>query len=528
MLEELIDFNLPVNENAIITIIGVGGGGNNAVNRMFEQGINDVDYMIVNTDEQALHMSPVPLKVRIGKTLTEGRGAGNRPDIGEQAAIENIEDILSQLSANTKMVFIVAGMGGGTGTGATPVIAKACREIGILTVAVVTLPFRFEGPLRLKQAVQGIDRLRDSVDAMLIIHNEKLREIYGNLSLSNAFGSADNVLMLAVKGIAEIITVHGYINVDFADVLSVMTGGGIAFMGSAQATGADRALKVIEETIHSPLLNNNDIKGARKVLLNIAYGHDEITVDEIGTITDTIIKKIGGKANTIWGTCYDETLGDSIRITLVATGFSPESIDEVITRKPFEKVVVSLDSKADTQEVHQESIDASDEPEQIEQEQFAEEKTIVPLEMIDQVPEETEENDIGQKPVDDQQQDNAAEEVEFTEEINQVEPEPVEAVKPEPADTRVPEPVREDEYDPYSEEKEQLRINAERLRALNYTNIRDPKKVDELEREPAYKRRHIPVQKDIFPENEEKSRYTVGGKDNRLRSNNTYLHDAVD
>ncbi len=489
MLEDLIDFNLPVNENAIITVVGIGGGGNNAVNRMFEQGIQDVDFMVVNTDSQALHQSAIPVKIRIGETLTEGRGAGNRPDVGEQAAIENIEDVIEPLNKGTKMVFLVAGLGGGTGTGATPVIAKACRERGILTVGVVTLPFRFEGPLRLKQALHGLERLRNAVDAMLIIHNEKIREIYGNLSLSNAFGNADNVLTLAVKGIAEIITLHGYINVDFADVVSVMTNGGIAFMGSAEAAGHNRAKKVIEDTINSPLLNSNDIQGAQKVLLNIAYGPDEITVDEIGIITDTIIEKVGGSVNTIWGTCVDETLEDKIRITLVATGFTPDSIEELMIHKPPNKTVVQLENQPSPQEKQPEL------------------ESVIPLEDIEEEKEEI--IDLNDQ---------------LEEEVEEKEPE---ESKEEQVDEAAFNLDEEEKFDPYAEENEQLRIKAERLKALNYNNITDPDRVDEMEREPAFKRKQVPIQTEMFPE-QEKSRYSVSGKDNRLHTNNSYLHDAVD
>lgn len=263
MFDDLVDFNLPFNTNPIISVIGVGGGGCNAVNRMFLEGIKDVDFIVANTDAQALNASPVQKKIQLGATLTEGRGAGKRSDVGEQAAIESINEITDILQGHTRMVFIVAGMGKGTGTGAAPVIARACRDLNILTVGVITLPFTIEGPSRQLQALQGINRLKDDVDALLIIHNEKLREIYGNLSLGEAFKKADDILLLAVKGIAEIITVHGYINVDFADVISVMTKGGIAFMGSATACGFDRARKVIDQTINSPLLYSNDSRPTR-------------------------------------------------------------------------------------------------------------------------------------------------------------------------------------------------------------------------------------------------------------------------
>lgn len=485
MKEELIDFNLPRNSRSIITILGVGGGGNNAVNRMFENGIEDVEYAVINTDAQALNMSEIPTRIQIGETLTEGRGAGNRADIGEQAAIENIDDVRQVLSNGTRMAFIVAGMGGGTGTGAAPVISKACREMGILTVAVVTLPFRFEGPLRMRQAAQGIDKLKQHVDALLIIHNEKLREIYGNLTLSTAFGNADNVLMLAVKGIAEIITVHGYINVDFADVLSVMHEGGIAFMGSAEASGHDRAIQAIEKTIHSPLLNNNEINGARKVLLNITSGTDEITVDEVGVITDRIMQEAGGKVNTIWGTCVDERLGDQIRITLVATGFDDDCIPDMLNQPPPEKKTIPLEKK-----------EPAPDPESPATPQPAETPThLIPLEDLDAVSDPPAEQPV-----------RKAEE-------------PVK--KPAPVHTR---PA----FDPFSEEDERERLKAERLRALNFNNLTNPQQLDELEKTPAFKRRPGAVQKSMFEEAESKSRYTIGGKNPGLRPNNPYLHDAVD
>ena len=342
MIDDLIDFDLPESTGSLITVIGVGGGGNNAVNRMYEEGIRDVEFMVANTDGQALQNSRVPIKVQLGVTLTEGRGAGNRVDVGQQAAIESINEILDHLNQSTKMVFLVAGMGGGTGTGAAPIIARACRDLKHLTVGVVTLPFRFEGPRRMKMAIEGVEVLKDEVDVLLIIHNEKLREIYGNKPLSTAFASADEILTLAVKGVAEIITIHGYINVDYADVYSVMREGGIAFMGSATASGPDRARKVIDDTINSPLLNNNDIRGASRVLLNITSGQDEITVDEIGVITDLITEKVGGRVNTIWGTCSDETLVDGIRITLVATGFQDNSIPEWMITNPPRKETIPL------------------------------------------------------------------------------------------------------------------------------------------------------------------------------------------
>ena len=483
MKEDLIDFILPENERTIITVIGVGGGGSNAVNRMYDQGIKDVGYIVANTDAQALTLSQVPFKIQLGETLTEGRGAGNRAEIGKQAAIESADKLKEGIRQSTKMVFIVAGMGGGTGTGATPVIAGICRERNILTVAVVTLPFRFEGPIRMKQAVQGINSLKNEVDALLIIQNEKLREIYGNLTLSNAFANADNILMLAVKGIAEIITVHGYINVDFADVVSVMSGGGIAFMGSATASGPHRAREVIEKTINSPLLNNNDIKGASNVLLNITSGKEEITVDEIGNITDTIIENVQGKVNTIWGTCTDETLGDDIRITLIATGFSEDSIPEFIVQNPPPKQIVNLPgTKGDSL--------------------FPEAETKNPV----------------SEPV--------AEEEETT--LDQAETYIIENI-PNPAEKEVLKDDKEESSELVEDElQSQEKRNTARLKAFNYNNIYEPENIDQIEKVPAFKRKRVPVQSEIFPKEELESRFTIGGKDARLRENNSYLHDAVD
>lgn len=327
-----MNFEIPRKEDSIIKVIGVGGGGGNAVNHMYNQGIKDVTFIIGNTDAQALEKSPIPNKIQLGTTLTEGRGAGNIPDKGKQAAIENLDEINEVLTRNTKMVFITAGMGGGTGTGAAPIIAKAAKDLGILTVGIVTIPFRFEGHRRITQAVEGIEALREQVDALLIINNEKLREIYGDLKLADAFAKADNVLTTAAKGIAEIITVHGYINVDFADVQTVMKDSGIAIMGSGCASGENRAQMAIEAALTSPLLNNNDIKGARNILLNITSGNDEITMDEVGQITDYVQNAAGLNADIIWGNGYDETLGDKVNVTIIATGFTTKSIPEMMRK----------------------------------------------------------------------------------------------------------------------------------------------------------------------------------------------------
>ncbi len=340
MAEDLMNFDLPVERSSIIKVIGIGGGGNNAVNQMYERGIRDVNYVVCNTDQQALIKSPVPLKVQIGESLTEGRGAGSNPEVGRQAAMENINDVLEALSGNTKMVFITTGMGGGTGTGAAPIIARACREAGILTIGVVTIPFKSEGKIRIKQAVEGVNELKDHVDSLLVINNEKLREIYGNQPVSTAFSKADDVLTTAVKGIAEIITVTGYINVDFADVETVMKESGVALMGMGNASGENRAIKAIENALASPLLNSNDITGAKSILLNISTGtgENELTMDELGEITDYIYDVASNEALIIRGLSREESLKEEISVTVIATGFEANSIFEPYKAKEPRKV----------------------------------------------------------------------------------------------------------------------------------------------------------------------------------------------
>ncbi len=329
MSDELMPFNMPEKENSIIKVIGVGGGGCNAVNHMYQQGIKDVNFVVANTDAQALENSPVEIKVQLGATLTEGRGAGNVPDKGKQAAIENIDDIKELLNEGTKMVFITAGMGGGTGTGAAPVIAKTTKEMEILTVAIVTIPFRFEGQRRIRQAYEGIKELQNNVDSLLVINNEKLREIHGDLKLSDAFSHADDILTVAAKGIAEIITVHGHLNVDFADVQTVMKNSGVALMGSATASGEDRALEAIQQALSSPLLNNNDINGAKDILLNVTSGSEEASMDEIGKINEYVQEAAGYNADLIWGNTTDPKLGDKINVTVIATGFKTDIFPEM-------------------------------------------------------------------------------------------------------------------------------------------------------------------------------------------------------
>ncbi|MBM3185608.1 MAG: cell division protein FtsZ [Bacteroidetes bacterium] len=336
-----MEFDIPRETSSIIKVIGVGGGGSNAVNHMYNQGIVGVDFIVCNTDRQALDISPVPHKVQLGPALTEGRGAGMLPEVGMQAAIENIEEIRELLSKNTKMVFVTAGMGGGTGTGAAPVIAQVAKDLGILTVGIVTVPFNFEGRKRRQQAEEGLEKMRQNVDTLLIINNERLREFGKNMSLTDAFSHADNILTVAAKGIAEVISVTGIINVDFNDVNTVLRNSGQAIMGSAIAEGDDRALVAVKNALTSPLLNDNDINGARYVLLNITYGSKEVMMDEITEITDYIQDAAGATADVIWGHGFDASLGEKLSITLIATGFNSTPITGF--EKAPERTIVSLE-----------------------------------------------------------------------------------------------------------------------------------------------------------------------------------------
>lgn len=319
-------FSLGSNPGAIIKVIGIGGAGGNAVNHMFQKGIKDVDFLVCNTDYQALERNLVRNRLQLGPNLTEGRGAGNQPEIGRKAAVETMEEFKELIGRETKMVFITAGLGGGTGTGAAPVLAEACRALDILTVGIVTLPFSFEGKKRLEQAEIGLKELRRFCDTTLVISNDKVRELFGNLVFKDAFAKADDVLASAAKGIAEIITVDGYVNVDFADVRTVLQQSGKAVMGSGQASGENRALEAVRLALSSPLLSENDISGARNILINMSSGNeDPIRLDEIGEINDYVQTEAGSGTDVIWGNCTDDELGDALRVTLIATGFEGDN-----------------------------------------------------------------------------------------------------------------------------------------------------------------------------------------------------------
>ncbi|MFZ9939450.1 MAG: cell division protein FtsZ [Bacteroidia bacterium] len=337
-------FDLPAARPNIIKVIGVGGAGGNAVNHMFQTGIHEVDFLLCNTDYQALERSKVNIRLQLGPNLTAGRGAGNRPEVGREAAIETLDDLRAHLGADTRMVFITAGLGGGTGTGAAPVIARLCHELDILTVGIVTLPFSFEGKKRLNQAAEGLEQLREHCDTTLVISNDKVREVYGNLAFDQAFARADDVLATAAKGIAEIITIQGHVNVDFSDVNTVLRKSGKAVMGSGLARGEDRAIGAIKEALSSPLLSDNDITGACSILLNISSGEQTITLDEIGDINDYIQSAAGSDTNIIWGNCTDPQLGDAVRVTVIATGF---------VGGPIEATRRTLDAPAENAELAQ-------------------------------------------------------------------------------------------------------------------------------------------------------------------------------
>lgn len=499
MTEELINFDLPVDRSSIIKVIGVGGGGGNAINHMFRLGIKDVNFVVCNTDAQALTDSPVAVKIQLGKSLTEGRGAGNKPEVGRQAAIENLDEITEVLASNTKMVFITAGMGGGTGTGAAPVIAKAAKEMGILTVAIVTIPFRNEGQRRINQAVEGISELENYVDSLLVINNEKIREIYGDLKVSEAFSRADDVLAIAAKGIAEIITLHGYINVDFADVETVMIDSGVAIMGSASAEGENRAVKAVQEALSSPLLNNNDINGARNILLNITSGSNEITMDEIGQITDFVQDAAGMDADLIWGNGIDGSLGEKLNVTVIATGFKAEnSIPELyVKKKKNTRKVILNDGLAHQQKAEDKK---TDEP---------------VFEVKDKRFDEEQEDNATQRTIEfDFSGETYTEEFFVKDKTSNPENKPKETNKEEAA-----------------EKAEQIRQSQSKFKEAGYNTKDDRENIEDLENEPAYVRKRIKLEDKKHSKDENISRYTLFEDENfdiKLRPDNSYLHDNVD
>ncbi len=548
-----MQFEMLKDKSSIIKVIGVGGGGGNAVNHMYRQGITGVDFIICNTDAQALEFSPIPNKVQLGASLTEGMGAGSIPEVGKNSAIENIDDLKNMLGSTTKMLFITAGMGGGTGTGASPIIAKAAKELDILTVAIVTTPFAFEGKRRKMQADDGLEELKKYVDSYLVISNDRLREIFGNLTLGSAFAQADDILSTAAKGIAEIITVPGYINVDFKDVRTVMKESGVCIMGSYAAEGENRALAAVEGALASPLLKDNEIEGARYILLNISSGVKEVTMDEVSVITDYIQDKAGLSADLIWGNCIDENLGDRISVTIIATGFqtkeqrdkekenvrkvsllTPEDAPMV---KPVEPVNSFIEPKS-APVVEEPVLKIQEEPKQsnlfgdlfnnsIAQSQVEQSENKAVFHHL-----------VEEEPANENQNNNEAGfefEVKVSE-TNFVFETPVATVN-EPEEDYAPiaeaqnYDVDEDKTDESIEE--QLRKSKERILRLKDLSmkLRTSNGLQELENEPAYKRKQMQLQQIQHSSESQVSRFTLSNDEDGetgIRPNNSFLHDNVD
>ncbi len=524
-----MQFALPKSSNSPIKVIGVGGGGSNAVNTMFEQGIKGVDFVVCNTDAQALDVSPVQLKVQLGSTLTAGMGAGSIPEVGKNAAIENLDDLMEILGSDTRMVFVTAGMGGGTGTGAGPVIAKACKELDILTVGIVTVPFRFEGKKRTDQAAEGLNNMRDAVDTLLVIRNDKLRELYGNQSISKAFINADQVLCTAAKGIAEVITRTGQINVDMNDVHTVMKNAGNAIMGAGSASGEGRAQKAVTLALESPLLNDNDITGARQVLLNITVGSDEILMDEIMEITDFIQDSAGQSAEVIWGYAIDENLSEDVSVTVIATGFEAHEITTTAEPVAPKKIIHELGDEAkevtkavetpvkiNTAEVEEEEPPQADlfsdsEPE---------------IELVQETQEEVFEDELVEKdPVEKiiHNLDDATTET--------VEPEDSEEITTTSDDTASLEKNKQKSREAFLERQSQVK------RTLNDVKmkLRLPGRIADLENEPAFKRRNVSLDDVNHSSESSVSHFSIneevdenGERKIELRDDNPFLHDNVD
>jgi cell division protein FtsZ len=541
-----MQFEMLKEKSSIIKVIGVGGGGGNAVNHMYRQGITGVDFIICNTDAQALELSPIPNKVQLGASLTEGMGAGSIPEVGKNSAIENIDDVKEMLGSNTRMLFITAGMGGGTGTGASPIIARAAKELDILTVAIITTPFSFEGKRRRMQAEDGLEELKKYVDSYLVISNDRLREIFGNLTLGSAFGQADDILTTAAKGIAEIITVPGYINVDFKDVRTVMKDSGVAIMGSCAAEGENRALKAVEGALRSPLLKDNEIEGARYILLNISSGEKEVTMDEVSIITDFIQEQAGLSADLIWGNNSDLALGENISVTIIATGFQTQE-ERAFTKQSEPKKQLLTAEHPLIRPVNEFSTKTS---EQIE---FTPELNVPTLKVEEsKAPQADLFGDIFATHL---QEDNQfdAESVKFqlVEEEIELEENTVEEVegfefnlKVSESEFSMPIALEEVEEEEVVEAstiddlktddsiEEQLRKSKERILRLKDLSmkLRSTSGLQELENEPAYKRKQMQLQDVPHSSESQVSRFTLSSEDGvtEIRPNNSFLHDNVD
>ncbi len=538
IMPDMLKFDLPKNQSSIIKVIGVGGGGGNAVNHMFRQGIKGVDFIICNTDAQALETSPVPTKIQLGAHLTSGLGAGAAPSVGRNAALENAEDIKAVLGKGTKMLFITAGLGGGTGTGAAPVIAQIARDLEILTVGIVTIPFSFEGRKRRQSAEEGIREMKQNVDALLIISNDKLRMLCGDLPLSEAFKRADNVLTTAAKGIAEIITVAGYINVDFEDVKTVMKNSGVAIMGTGVASGTNRAQMAVEEALNSPLLDNNDIEGAGNLLLYIASGMEEITMDEVTEITDYIQTKTKSTGEIIWGNGFDETLNDKISVTIIATGFDEDHkqkdptkpVDVMVhplysqengTPKLEKRIILAEPETPPAIELNEEIQYISPRPEPI---------TFDPLPVAEE-PESARTVEFIFEPQEPETRQEPAETLvhEFQPADLVQESVPQMSFRPEPAVP--PQPPAGHDYSDFnrkaSERVSKLRALSEKLKSHQPIESN----LYELESIPAYKRRNVELN-DVAPSSESQvARMTLTEAPDKsldLKTENTFLHKIVD
>jgi cell division protein FtsZ len=535
---KIMEFDLPKDTTSIIKVIGVGGGGSNAVNHMYNQGIVGVDFIVCNTDRQALDISPVPYKIQLGASLTEGRGAGSIPEIGKNSAVENINDIQELLSKNTKMVFVTAGMGGGTGTGAAPVIAKVAKDMGILTVGIVTVPFNFEGRKRRQQAEEGMEQMRQNVDTLLVINNETLREISGNLTIGNAFAQADDVLTTAARGIAEVISVTGAINVDFNDVNTVMKDSGVAVMGSAIAEGDNRALKAVQTALSSPLLNDNDISGATYVLLNISYGDKEVLMDEITEITDYIQDEAGSTADVIWGHGHDATLGDKISITIIATGFkstpftgfekAPEKTVRVLEDDSKNEVKEQLTSPTQMNSWKPATVERKDSDPFLKAEQANSPSGIdgVKNEIVTPLSEPIRRTEV--------RPEESAQSIDWeiksvSDQVTPTKGEVKRFMLEEELEERAENPVNTKTV--LSPEEQQRRAQERLTRIQEYTaKLKKADGINEFENEPAFVRRNIRLENTNYSSEERISRFGLDETENgtTLRGNNSFLHDNVD
>lgn len=543
LIDTDFEFQLPKNQSSQIKVMGVGGGGSNAVNYMFEHGIKGVDFVICNTDLQALEASPIPIKIQLGENLTEGLGAGSDPDVGMKAAQESSDRISELLDANTKMLFITAGMGGGTGTGAAPVIAEIAREKGILTIAVVTHPFSNEGGYRKKYAKEGLEELKKQVDTLLIINNDKLIEIYGDLTLTQAFGKANEVLNTATKGIAEVISQHLKVNIDLNDARKVLANSGTAVMGQAEATGENRAIEAVNDALDSPLLNDNDITGAEQVLLKIVsgVGDDEIKMSELSKIKSKIQQAAGRDVNIIEGIGFDADLGSAVSVTVIATGFETKKVNEPRTIKLEESSLVNdnieldlLNDKEDEISVNQQTLSLDDSFEFVntkseitreENESDNSLKTVLTLEDEDTVIHAKNENsNIVLEEVDDNINDPNNFISDLVDDVNDKNPD---------------DSINDDEEKINSDNdivsgNQNMRIEArereDRLRDISI-KLRTPSGLTRLEDEPAFKRNNINLEDNMHSSEDNISHYTLTDSDSDkliIKDNNPYLHDNVD